>query len=284
MDVVLAKTFLAIAETGSFKAAAERLFVTQSAISMRVKALEEALGRRLFVRSKSGAELTPAGDQFQRHAVALLRVWQHAQLEVSLSEHHVDHLAIGAEISLWEAFLLDWVGWLRSARKTMAVTATYGTSQTLIERLLEGTVDIAIAYRATARPGITVEHLMDDELILVSSDAKATKVSDRTYVFVNWGPEFTADHADTFPQLSKTGLHLDLGAVGVNYLLSYKASGYFPRRIVQPHLDQGRLVMVKQTRRIVFPVYVAYPEERNVDMFDPILKRLRQHAKKVGHV
>ena len=60
MDVTLAKTFTAIAETGSFKDAADRLNVTQSTVSMRVKALEDVLGRRVFERSKLGARLTPA--------------------------------------------------------------------------------------------------------------------------------------------------------------------------------------------------------------------------------
>ena len=278
MDVILAKTFLAITDAGSFKAAGDRLFVTQSAVSMRVKALEDALGQELFIRSKSGATLTPAGEQFQRHATALLRVWQHAQLEVSLAEHHSDHLAVAAQVSLWEGFLLDWIGWLRNKFKNLAITASFGTSQTLIERLVEGTADIVVAYRATARPGIEVEHLMDDELILVSSDKRRSKVSDHTYVFVNWGQEFAADHAEHYPELTRTGLHLDLGAIGVNYLLSHKAAGYFPRRIVQPFIVSGQLAELKQARRFVYPVFAAYPEERDPVAFDPILKRLRKHA------
>jgi DNA-binding transcriptional LysR family regulator len=59
--------------------------VTQSTVSARVKTLEDTLGRALFERSKAGARLTSAGEQFQRHATALLRVWQHAQLDVALS-------------------------------------------------------------------------------------------------------------------------------------------------------------------------------------------------------
>jgi DNA-binding transcriptional LysR family regulator len=278
MDVTLAKTFLAIADTGSFMEAADRLHVTQSAVSMRIKSLEDALGRKLFQRSKAGASLTPAGQQFQRHATAILRVWQHAQLEVSLADQHSDHLAIGAQISLWEGFLLDWVAKLREQRPDLAVTASFAASQVLIERLVEGTIDIAVAYRAVARPGIEVEHLMDDELVLVSSEPRASTRSDRSYVFVNWGPEFAADHADTYPQLSKTGLHLDLGAVGINYLFKTQSSGYFPLRVVQPFLQKRKLTIIKRARRFVYPVYLAYPEERNEEAFAPILESLRVMA------
>ena len=58
MDLALARTFLEIAGSGSFVRAAERLHVTQTAVSARMRALEELLGQRLFVRNKSGATLT----------------------------------------------------------------------------------------------------------------------------------------------------------------------------------------------------------------------------------
>ncbi len=113
MDVNLARTFLMVAETGSFIDAARKMNITQSTVSARIKGLEDLLGRPLFERSKSGAELTAAGEQFQKHALALVRVWQHAQLEVGLSDQHRDHLAVGAPIALWDGFLLKWVSWLR---------------------------------------------------------------------------------------------------------------------------------------------------------------------------
>ncbi len=283
MDVNLAKTFLAIAETGSFKDAAERLFVTQSAISMRVKALEDALGRKLFERSKAGAQMTAAGEQFQRHATAMLRVWNHAQLEVSLADNHTDHLAIGGQISLWEGYLLPWIATLRAGQPDLAVTATYATSQLLMDRLIEGTVDLAVVYRANARPGIEIEHLMDDELVLVTPGTKSPEWPVPSYVFLNWGPEFVADHAATYPELSKTSLQLDLGAVGINYLFKTKSSGYVPLRIAQPLLKKNKFSIVKRARRFVYPVYAAYPEERNEDNFEPILEGLRAMSSSIEH-
>ena len=64
MDIALIRTFLEVAATGSFVNAADRLYVTQSAVSLRVQRLEDALGRPLFTRSKAGAELTSAGREF----------------------------------------------------------------------------------------------------------------------------------------------------------------------------------------------------------------------------
>ena len=100
MDINLARTFLMVAETGSFVETARKMNITQSTVSARIKGLEDMLGRPLFERSKSGAELTDAGGQFQKHALALVRVWQHAQLEINLSATHRDHLSVGAPTTL----------------------------------------------------------------------------------------------------------------------------------------------------------------------------------------
>lgn len=282
MDITLAKTFLAIVEAGSFKDAAEKLFVTQSTISMRIKALEQALGRTLFERARSGTRLTPAGEQFQRHATALLRVWSHAQLEVALSDHHTDHMAIGGQISLWEGYLLKWVAWLHAARGDIAVTAKMGTSRALIEQLLEGSLDLAVVYRAESRPGLIVEHIFDDELVLVTSGNEKSRGRSRDYVFVNWGPEFAADHADTYPNQTHTSLHFDLGAVALSYLFDTQASGYFPGRLVQNYLEDGRLRLVQRARRFVYPVYAVYPEDHNADTYPEFLAGLRRISEELS--
>ena len=74
MDVTLARTFLEVVATGNFIGAADRLHVTQSTVSMRIKSLGEQLGQILFHRSKAGANLTPAEQHFQKHATDIVRM------------------------------------------------------------------------------------------------------------------------------------------------------------------------------------------------------------------
>jgi len=71
MDITLIRTFLEVSNTGSFVAACDRLFVTQSAVSLRIQRLEESLGHAMFTRSKAGAMLTPEGQQFERYAMSI---------------------------------------------------------------------------------------------------------------------------------------------------------------------------------------------------------------------
>jgi DNA-binding transcriptional LysR family regulator len=225
-----------IGSIGSFKEAANKLSLTQSTISARVKTLEEAVGKRLLERSKVGVQLTPSGKHFYRHAVALVRVWRHALLEVAMSDQHTDHLAIGAQISLWEGFLLPWVAWMRDIHTDIAITASIGSSLDSMDRLTEGTIDLAIVYRATSRP----------------------------------------DHAEAYPDLLHSGLHLEVGAIGVNYLFDTNASGCFPLRVAQPYIEAGHIRLVPRARRLVYPVYAVYPEDRDEGSYDPILESLRQ--------
>jgi DNA-binding transcriptional LysR family regulator len=276
MDIALAKTFLTVIETGSFVEAGARLHITQSTVSARIRSLETQVGKPLFERSKAGAQLTAAGAQFHKHALALVRVWEHARLEVGLAERHRDHVAVGGQISLWRGFLLNWIAWLRDIRPDVAVTATVGFSSELMERIGEGTLDLAVLYRPVQKPGLVVEHLFDEELVMVASGDIGDGQPGREYAFVNWGPEFQADHAMAFPNLTHPGLHLDLGAIGVSYLLDNRASGYFPIRIARPYVNDGRLHVVKRTPRFVYPVYAVYPEQRDEAAFEPLLEGLRR--------
>lgn len=67
-DIELARTFIEIVAAGSFVKAADRLHVAQTTVSVRVRLLEQQLGRPLFIRNKGGASLTTAGEQFLRFA------------------------------------------------------------------------------------------------------------------------------------------------------------------------------------------------------------------------
>lgn len=280
MDITLARTFLMVAEAGSFIDAARRMNITQSTVSARIKGLEQMLGRPLFERSKHGATLAPAGAQFQKHALALVRVWQHAQLEVGLSDQHRDHLAIGAQVSLWDGFLLKWIAQLRNAIPDIAVSASAAMASVLIQRLLEGTLDLAVMYRPLQPSGLEIEHLFDEEFVLATS-VKGPRRSSSDYVFVDWGPDFRAEHDAAYPKLSGSGLNLDLGSIGLQYLLANEASGYFPARILRPYLKRGRLRQPTGMRKFIYPVYMVYPEARDEEAYEPILNGLRRAAAKL---
>lgn len=278
MDIILARTFLTVADTGSFIEAARMMNVTQSTVSARIKGLEDSLGRPLFDRSNHGATLTSAGNQFQKHALAMVRVWQRAQLEVGLSAQHRDHLTVGAGPSLWDGLLIKWVAWLRQSIPDIAVSASAASARDLTQRLVEGTLDLAVMYRPTQPPGLAIEYLFDEEIVQVSNQPGGAKRGQAEYVFVDWGHDFELDHAAAYPTQVQTGLNLDIGSAALDFLLANHASGYFPLRHVKGHIARGRLRLNKRARKFVYPVFMVYPQARDEEAYEPILAGLRATA------
>ena len=275
MDIDLARTFLAVVETGSFVEAAERVHVTQSTVSMRIRNLEDQLGKAMFERSKAGASLTAAGAQFHRHALTLVRVWEQARLEVSLPPGYEAALTMGGQFSLWDEFLLGWLSSMRRNAPHIAVRAQFGFSRVLMQRLIDGSLDIGVMYTPESRPGFSVEMLFEEELVLVSSGPEASDQPDREYIYVDWGPEFRADHTLNFPELSTPGVYMELGSLGLRYLLVNNCSGYFPRRLVQTYLDAGVLVLDPDAPTFSYPAYAVYPSNGDGGMLELALKELK---------
>ncbi len=280
MDIELARTFLAVVDTGSFVDAADRVFVTQSTVSMRIRSLEEQLGKSLFERSKAGATMTSAGIQFQKHALALVRVWEHARLEVALPEGYQTAITVGGQYSLWDGFLLQWLAQIRAKSPDIAIRTQSGFSNTLMQRLVDGTLDIGVMYTPQSRPGFEVELLFEEQLVLVSSEPKPPKRPGKNYIYVDWGPEFQADHSLNFADISTPGLYMELGSLSLNYLLENRCSGYFPKRLIASHLEAGRLKLMPQAPVFSYPAYVVYPLGADKAVFGPLLSNLRRIAKK----
>lgn len=280
MDVDLARTFLAIAETGSFLAATDRVYVTQSTVSARIKTLEDRLGKTLFERSKSGATLTPAGQQFLKHAQAMVRVWEHARLEIALPEGYEVSLTIGGQYSLWAEFLVDWLANMRTAYPNIAIRAQFGFSDSLMDHLIDGTMDLGVMYTPQARAGFEVDLLFDDELVLVACEPGSSKDPARNYVMIDWGPEFRADHALNYPNISTPGTYLELGALSVDYLLKVSGSGYMPKRLIEEHLNREQLFIVEDAPVFSYPAYAVYSTDLDEDIIHPLINELNTTSRK----
>ena len=283
MDINQARTFLMVAETGSFVETARRMNLTQSTVSARIKSLETLLGRALFERSKLGATLTSAGEQFRKHALAIVRVWQHAQLDIGLTQQHRDHLAAGAPHGLWDGFLLRWVSWMRRDIPDIAISATAGQAQVLNQRLVEGTLDLAVMYRPVPPPGLAMEHLFDEQFVLVTRGRAQPRRVMHDYLAINWGPEFQLDHDAAYPDQSAPGLQLDLGSASLDYLLAHEGSSYVPLRLAKSYLARDRLRLNKRARKFVYPVHMVYPEARDEEAFEPLLQGLRGEAQRIAN-
>lgn len=278
MDTELARTFLAVVAAGSFVDAASRLHVTQSTVSSRIQRLEEQLGAELFVRNRAGTTLTPAGRQFQRHASLLVRTVELARQDIGIASGYRATLAVGGRIGLWEGLLLRWLPVFAGLAPEVSVRALIGFEDDLMAALIEGRIDIGVMYTPHARPGLTVEPLFEERLAMVSTRADPPQHPADDYVYVDWGPEFFAQHSLAFPHYSGAGLTVNVGWLGLERILSCGGSGYFPVRLVREHERAGRLHRVCGAPEFHLPAYLCFPAKSEPPMLATALDSIRQIA------
>lgn len=277
MDIEQARTFLTIAAHGSFLEAAKRLHVTQSTVSARMQNLETYLGCKLFVRNRSGATLTPAGRNFMRHAKALVLTLEQARHDVGLPSRYRGSITVGGRIALWEDFLPQWVGWMRRNSPDISIRSDIGFEEDLMRRLVEGTLDIGLMYTPQHSPGLQVEHLFDETLVLLSS-RRDTQWPDDDYIYVDWGPEFYNQHINHYPDLERPPQIVNIGWLGIQLIMSNDGSCFLPIRMAKPFLKSGKLHRVPESPEFTLPAYMVYPRDSDTDVMDQALRGLRYMA------
>lgn len=277
MDIDQARTFLAIAAHGSFLEAAKRLHVTQSTVSARIHNLESDLGAQLFVRNRSGASLTSAGRRFMQHAKSLVLTVEQARHDVGLPSRYRATVRIGGRIALWEDFLPGWVGWMRRQAPDVSIRSEIGFEEDLMRRLVEGSLDIGVMYTPSHAPGLIVEHLFDETLVMVSTSPETRWPGD-DYVYVEWGPGFYAKHQESFPDLAVPPQVVNIGWLGIQLILANGGSCFLPMRMARSLIEAGRLYLVDSAPEFAHPAYMVFPREADSEVLQQAVEGVRELA------
>lgn len=278
MDTELARTFLVVIASGSFVEASQRLHVTQSTVSTRIQRLEETLGAELFVRNKAGTTLTPAGQQFRRHAALLTRTVEQARQEIGIVSGFRATLTVGGRIGLWEDLLLRWLPVFASLAPDVAVRALVCLEEELMQSLIDGRCSVGVMYTPQARPGISVELLLEEHLVLVSTRAEASCEPASDYIYVDWGPDFFAQHCLAFPNFVGAALTVNIGWLGFQRLLASGGTGYFPARMLREHELAGRVHRIAGAPEFRLPAYLCFPTKMESEPLALALDTIRRVA------
>ena len=107
MQIKALETFLCVADTGGFLAAARKLNVTQTAVSARIRLIEDETGKQLFTRGAGGTALTEFGRQFKPYAEQMLSLWSFASTDLPAQTQDRLALRLGAQLSIWDPLLVD---------------------------------------------------------------------------------------------------------------------------------------------------------------------------------
>ncbi|QGG80412.1 LysR family transcriptional regulator [Litorivicinus lipolyticus] len=276
MNLSHLKAFLEIAELGSFQRSAERLHITQSTISARIKTLEDQLGQTLFQRHRDGAVLTPHGHKLVRHAQSAVQAWEQAKQQLALPEQLDSMLAIGVQTDLWNSLLKPWLGRIKQTHPDIGLTLRSDYSEALLAQLHEGRLDAAITYRPSRLPGFHSSELIRDDLMLVSTYPRPAQLDWREdYVFVDWGADFRRAHQAAYPTLRAPALTVGSFPLALDWLNSYGGSTFLPERIAKPLIDSGALHAVAGAPRFAHTIYLVRARDTLNPALDGALDLLR---------
>ncbi|MEK6279044.1 MAG: LysR family transcriptional regulator [Acidobacteriota bacterium] len=171
MEIRQLRAFIAIAELGTFTAGAQRVHVTQAAISMQIRQLETDLGARLFVRAPRHVMLTEAGEMLLQRARQILRDHDAAVDEIAeLAGAERGRLRVGSASAMVTTDVLPKL--LKEVRREHAkseITVASGTSEILVQQILAGEIDIAFVSLPVEARGINTERLSQDQLVAIAS-------------------------------------------------------------------------------------------------------------------
>lgn len=214
MDTELLKTFLEVSRTRHFGQAAEALYLTQSAVSFRIRQLENQLGVNLFTRHRNNIRLTTAGEKLLPYAETLMNTWQAARKEVAHTSRH-NEFSIGASASLWECMLNAWLGrlyQLQEPQSGLQFEARIAQRQSLVKQLHERQLDLLITTEAPKMDEFSSQLLGHFTLALYCS-SPARKKSELNYLRLEWGPDFQQHEtgliaADEVPVLTTSSAEL----------------------------------------------------------------------------
>jgi LysR family transcriptional regulator, transcriptional activator of the cysJI operon len=163
------KVFRAVAGHLNFRKAAEQLFLTQPAVTLQIKALENDLGVRLFDRSANRVSLTPQGRTLLNSANKIAALVTQAEQELGAEAEKISgELSLGVSTTIAQYVLPRLIGAFLDEHPRIQLSLHSGNTERIVELLLQGKVSIGLIEGPARERGIHSEPYMQDELVLIT--------------------------------------------------------------------------------------------------------------------
>ncbi len=258
MQIELIDTFLDLCETRSFNQTAERLGVTQSTVSGRVKTLEASVGVRLFLRSRSGTALTVEGLRFEPHARSLRHDWVTALNAARDTAMAGVTMRIGMQHDLVGVDIKNLIDRLRGILPDTAFLFEADYSGQICADLISGQQDIAVLYSPIIQPDLYFETLGEVRYVMVSTEGSALdQLSKESYILANYSASFAHAHAALLPDFKQVSLSIGQNAAMVDLLTSLSGSAYVLEHSAKALTTSGHGRRVRDAPVITQSVFVG---------------------------
>ncbi|MFT5529950.1 MAG: DNA-binding transcriptional LysR family regulator [Alteromonadaceae bacterium] len=260
MKLELLTTFLEVSRTLHFRIASENLFITQSAVSARIKLLEGDLGVLLFDRKQKHLKLTPEGHRLIKHANELIFMWQKTKQDVAIAKGNSMQLVIGSIMSIWDIALQDWLQKIhRNMDDCSLLTTTYSEIE-LHKSILNRVIDIAFLFEP-----IYIEELITEKVATVQLHLVSTETDDinnahnlENFIMVDYGEAVNSQYMREFQDKPAAKHFMSQPIIALNFILEMGGSAYLPRQMTFEHLRKNNLHIVENTPEYSREIYANY--------------------------
>ena len=171
MNLRFVEAFYWVASLKSISRAAEKLFLTQSAMSSRISTLEDELGVQLLDRGDKQFKLTAAGTRFLVYADKLLALQRDVKLEMGANVQMAVSMRIGAIESVLHSWLIPWLEKLRADHPGLELELTVETTPILMDLVQRGALDLVFAALPAASTGVRNHTLPPMDMAFVGNPA-----------------------------------------------------------------------------------------------------------------
>jgi len=255
------KSFLEAATCGSFVEASSNLNLSESAVSARIKALEGAIGQRLFHRSKHGVELNEKGRAFLPFAETAVGAWQQGKAVVDAAARERVRVAIGIQQDLWEVFAAEWFAALKQNRPEIQLGVSCDYTDILCHRVAQKFLDIAVIFKPKRMRGVALERLTTLSLVLVSDrNVEWSGNLPANYFYVDWGDDFAVWHDEVFSGPQNPSLNVSVSGMALSAIKKNGGAAYLLENSVSLLAQTDQLFIVDQAPRFDIDVFLARPD------------------------
>jgi len=279
------KTFLQVAQLGSFRRAADELFVTQAAVTSRIKMLEQWLGFEVFRRHRRGADLTPQGERFLEYARNAIDIVEHGREEAGRVKSYRAHYRFMSQYLLLEGFAFEWVDWMKQHAPDVSISIDSSHSMIAAKEISQGLLDIAVGYQYRITKGVVFERLFNERLILVTSWPDQDNWREN-YIPIGWDDEFDDEQRQLIGGLeSSYRLKTPFIDSARALILREPGSAYVVERAAIPHIENGSLRQVKDAPIFERPAHVIFPTNpSHPDIQEVALRGLHEVSQSISSI
>lgn len=175
MNLRFVEAFYWVASLKSISRAADKLFLTQSAMSSRISTLEDELGVLLLDRRDKQFKLTVAGARFLVYAHKLLELQREVKAEMGSGTPMAVAMRIGAIESVLHSWLIPWLEKLRLDQPGLELELTVETTPVLMDQIQRGTLDLVFAVLPASADGVRNHALPTMEMAFVGNPTRHSK-------------------------------------------------------------------------------------------------------------